>query len=147
MVLVLTGGFTYDIFGRRITILVCFIAGAIDCFFTPYTYPHIYPSLLIVKIVYTMSIQPIFSNPLVNDYVTTDSRGRGIALVHLGMNLGHLFSSGVLYNFTNTLNPKITFMVAAIWGAFGGLILMFFVSEPKNNDLIKSSIHVKPSQV
>ena len=92
-----------------------------------------------------MCIQPIFSNPLVNDYIATDSRGRGIALVHLGMNLGHLFSSGVLYNFTNNRSPKIAFAVAAIWGAIGAFALMIFVVEPKNSELIKSSMRVKES--
>ena len=145
MVLVFIGGFAYDIFGRRITIFLCFMMCSIVCFFTPYTSPTIYPWLLIVKILYTMTIQPTFTNIQVNDYIAPDSRGKGIALVHLGMNLGHLFSSGVLYKFTNDKSPKIAFLVASIWGIMSAFILMIFVSEPKNNDLIKSSIRVKES--
>lgn len=67
--------------------------------------------------------------------------------MHLGMNLGHLFSSGVLYYFTSGHDPKIAFTVAAIYGVVGGCVLMFFISEPKNSELIKSSINVKNSHV
>ena len=48
-----------------------------------------------------MSIAPVFANPLINDYVGLKTRARGISFVHLGMNLGHIFQAGVLYNLTN----------------------------------------------
>lgn len=145
MVMVFIGGFTFDIFGRRITILLSLILSSICCFFTPFTSPKIYPWLLLVKIFYTMCIMPVFTNLPVNDYIAPDSRGKGIAMVHLGMHTGHLFSSGVLYKYTNSLNPKISFMIAAIWGAASAIILMFFFVEPNNSDLIKASIRIKES--
>lgn len=77
------GGFLYDIFGRRITIFISFFGCGISCFFVPYTYPNIYPSLLIVKILFTSFLQPTISNPLINDYITEDSRGRAFALKYI----------------------------------------------------------------
>lgn len=145
MVIVFIGGFTFDIFGRRITIFLCIFLSSIICFFTPYTSPTVYPWLLIVKICYTMAIMPVFTNLPVNDYITPDSRGKGIAMIHLGMNFGHLFSSGVLYKYTKDLNPKIAFLIAACWGVMSAIVLMFFIVEPKNSDLIKSSIRMKES--
>ena len=69
MVMVLFAGFTYDIFGRRITIFLSLVLCSICAFFMPYTSPHIYPWLLITKLLCTMSIQPCFSHPLINDYI------------------------------------------------------------------------------
>lgn len=77
--------------GRRITILVCFVLTGVAGFFTPYFKPNVYPWLLVIKILYTMSIAPVFANPLINDYVGLKTRARGISFVHLGMNLGHIF--------------------------------------------------------
>lgn len=70
MIMVLFAGFTYDIFGRRITIFLGFTLCSISAFFMPYSFPDIYPWLFITKLICTMSIQPCFSNPLINDYVT-----------------------------------------------------------------------------
>lgn len=67
------------------------IASGLFGFFTPYASPTIYPWLLVIKICYSMTIAPVFSNPLINDYVGLKTRARGISFVHVGMNLGHLF--------------------------------------------------------
>jgi hypothetical protein len=56
MVMVLCGGFSYDIFGRRITIFLSFIVCSIAAFIMPYTAPSLYPGLLLAKIVTTMVI-------------------------------------------------------------------------------------------
>lgn len=84
-------GFTYDIMGRKVTILVCFVISGIAGFFTPYASPNVYPWLFVIKVLYTMSIAPVFANPLVNDYVGLKTRARGISFVHVGMNIGHFF--------------------------------------------------------
>lgn len=77
--------------GRRITILVCFFLSGVAGFFTPFPKPDVYPWLFVIKVAYTMTIAPVFANPLINDYVGLKTRARGISMVHLGMNLGHIF--------------------------------------------------------
>ena len=139
MILILLAGFTFDIFGRRITIFLCFFLGALVTIFTPYTSPYVYPWLLIVKLLFTMMTQPLYSNPLVNDYIETSSRGRGLSVQHLGMNTGHLFSVGVLYRFSPKEEPRISFLVAGIYGIVASIVCMFFITEPrkqKENSLL-----------
>ena len=88
--MIFLAGFAYDIMGRRLTILVCFIITGAAGFFIPYP-NKVYPWLFIIKVVYTMGIAPVFANPLINDYVGLKTRGRGISFMHAGMNIGHLF--------------------------------------------------------
>lgn len=133
MAIVLIAGYGYDIFGRRVTIFTCLVVASVAAFFMPYTSPTVYPWLFLCKLLCTMAIQPCFSQPLVNDYVTGDTRGGGVALCLMGVELGHLFSSKILFYYTNKLdNPKLSFMIAAIYGGAAAVLLMFMISEPKS---------------
>lgn len=124
------GGFLYDILGRRMTMLMCFILCSISALCIPLTAPHIYSWLLLAKIVFTMVITPIFCHPLINDYVHLESRGRAIAISHLGLSLGYLFSSAVLFKYTNDLDPLLSHSTISAWATVSGLILLFLISEP-----------------
>ena len=88
MVLVIVGGFTYDILGRKLTIGLSFVLTGVFALLMPYTGPDIYPWLLVTKLLATMVIQPLFSSPLLNDIVMKETRPRGLALIHLGINVG-----------------------------------------------------------
>jgi MFS family permease len=83
MILVLMSGFVFDIFGRRKTLFICFIVSGLTAIITPFA-PNIYPCLLIIRIIFSMSVMPIQANPLVNDYVAPESRGQGFSVMFLG---------------------------------------------------------------
>lgn len=70
MLIVLVSGFIYDIYGRRKTISICFIIAGISAVIMPFTSPSVYPGLLLIRILFSMAVMPVQSNPLVNDYVT-----------------------------------------------------------------------------
>jgi MFS family permease len=84
MMLVLVSGFVFDIVGRRKTLFTCFLVSGISAIITPFTSPNVYPFLLIVRIIFSMSVMPIQANPLVNDYVAPESRGQGFSVMYLG---------------------------------------------------------------
>ncbi len=80
MVTAILSGYMYDIMGRRFTIGFCLILHSISVLLVPFTYPSIYPWMLLVRIVEGIAVVPLVSSPLVNDYVCNESRGTGFSL-------------------------------------------------------------------
>ena len=77
---VLFSGFFYDLIGRRFTIIFYLLICAVSAFFSPYPAPDIYPFYFICKAGVTLSIFALFANPLLNDYITVETRPRIITL-------------------------------------------------------------------
>lgn len=48
----------------------------------------------------------------------------------------------MIYRYTNTLNPVITYAVGGAYGIFAGIVTLFFVSEPHHSEdtNVKASI-------
>jgi MFS family permease len=105
MAIVLVSGFIFDIYGRRKTLFVCFVTAGLTAIIMPMTSPSVYPGLVIVRILFSMATMPIQSNPLVNDYVTQESKGQGFSVQYLGNQMGLLLSICVLFKFTKSLDP------------------------------------------
>ena len=82
MILVLFSGFLFDIVGRRKTIFLAFILCGISALIMPFT-QTVFPGLLLARILFSVSIMPIVSNPLINDYITVDDRGKAFAVHNL----------------------------------------------------------------
>lgn len=53
--------------------------------------------------------------------------------------IGDLFTFGILFNFTKSLEPKISFAIAAYCAALFGLIFLFIVKEPDMKKIHKAS--------
>ena len=67
----LFGGIVYDLLGRRTTVAIMFIVGAISCVPLPYgTHVNLkvtyYTSF---KVIFKGSFVPLIMNPFINDYV------------------------------------------------------------------------------
>lgn len=77
-----------------------------------------------------MSLQPIIGNPLINDYITEDSRGKAFALKY--MQLSGFFNSLIFYRFTSDLDPKISFAIASGFAFLAAVVTLFIVAEPRN---------------
>lgn len=56
MIVVLIGGFAYDILGRKKTLLISFFVSGAAVIVMPYTAPHVYSGLLIVRIIFAFAI-------------------------------------------------------------------------------------------
>ena len=100
MFFVLCTGFIYDQVGRRKTIFCAFMLAGISAIIMPFVSPSVYPGLLLIRIIFSMATMPIMANTLVNDYVAVESRGKGFAMANLGMQLGLLFSTWILFRYT-----------------------------------------------
>lgn len=79
---------------------------------------------------------PIMANTFINDYVSLDSRGKGFAIQNLGLQVGALFSTGVLFRFTKELDPKYTYIIAGVYGIISSFIILYFVSEPTDQSIV-----------
>ena len=71
MPVLLFGGMFYELLGRKKTISIMFIVGAISSLFIPYgiNLSHKISYFTFFKVVYTCSMVPIIAKPFVNDYV------------------------------------------------------------------------------
>lgn len=139
MVYHLISGFVYDLFGRRVAILITLLLGGIFTFLTPFTAPSIYPWFLIIKILYTMFTQP-HTNIFVNDYIQVNSRGKILSLSQVISTLAHIFTIGVIYRHTHHLDPIIIYSIGGGWCVFLGILLPFMIREPTSTDASISHI-------
>ena len=68
IVFLLFGGVFYDLFGRRITVSMMFITGAVATLAIPSVAPSI-PLYEVARVLFNCSFVPILMNPFINDYV------------------------------------------------------------------------------
>ena len=61
--------------GRKPMIIGCMIICAATAFLSPYSGPDIYPWYFILRIIFGSCMFGILCNPLINDYIKSDSRG------------------------------------------------------------------------
>jgi MFS family permease len=105
-------GFLYDLFGRKFTVILSYIIIIIALVLIPYTAPSIV-LLSLVRGMLGVGIQMQQGNPLTNDYITHDTRGKASIINSFGYILGETFSMAVLYNFTRHLDPQLAFVIVA----------------------------------
>lgn len=72
-------GYAYDMFGRRICIVVSILGMSTAMILIPYSAPSLV-ALTFVRILLGYFSHVISSNPLLIDYVKSDSRGRATSL-------------------------------------------------------------------
>jgi hypothetical protein len=69
------------------------------------------------------------SNPMINDYVEKETRGKAFIFNGLGYVLGETFAMAVLFNLTKSLDPFFSFcLVAGVITGFG-IIGLFAIVE------------------
>ena len=126
-----SAGYLYDTIGRRITLFCAFFFGSCFVISIPYTAPHVFPSLLIVRVMITLCLTAPSSNPLLADYVHKDAIGKAAALVGLGFVIGEVLAMGVLFNVTREMTAEWAFLTVAIVGACSSTLFLILVREPK----------------
>lgn len=130
MVVVIFSGYIYDIVGRKYTLLACFLFSSASSFVIPFTSPYLYSWFLIIRIFFGVSQVSIYANPLINDYVEKEYRGRAHAIQNFGITIGSLISTGILFNFTSDLDPRLSFSIVALLNLVFGISIFLMVKEP-----------------
>jgi hypothetical protein len=67
----LFGGILYDLLGRRATVTIMLLVGALSCAPLPFGLNLELPVIYITtfKVIYSCSFIPLIMNPFINDYV------------------------------------------------------------------------------
>lgn len=123
-------GYVFDIFGRKGTITVSLAVCSVLVAAVPWTAPHIWPGLVILKTAIQLMICVHVTNPLAADYIQGDALGRGHALAGIGVVFGEVLCLGVLFRLTASMNPRAAFAWAGVSGLLLTIILFFMIKEP-----------------
>lgn len=130
----LFGGIIYDLLGRRATVYLMLVIGALSTFPLPFGFlmerPAIYYTSF--KVIFNCSIIPLIMNPFINDYVQVYDRGLAMGMQNLGLTCGSLLSVGGLYTLTTMLQPDTAFALLCIMQLFWVLLIMGtgMITEP-----------------
>lgn len=87
--------------------------------------PYAHDSILqicIARVLLGAGAQIQLGNPLVNDYVRSESRGVATTYQNIGWIVGEIFAFAVLFNFTKAMTLTASFHIAAASLAFWGII-------------------------
>ena len=72
----------------------------------------------------------LMSNPLINDYIRKDSRGKAVAVMGIGVLAGECFSVIVLFGLTKNMELVRGFTISSIALLVLGLPLIYLITEP-----------------
>ena len=118
-------GYIYELVGRKVTLFLSFFLSGLAYIWVPYTAPD-YNMLILIRIIIGITAAAPTAHPLIPDYIKRSSRGKAIALNGVGVVIGEVFSMGVLFNLTKSMDYKHAFLVAS-----GFLIAEGFFSPEK----------------
>ena len=125
-----TSGYIYDIFGRRLTLFLSFAIAAFLTFWIPYSSPHVFPNLFVIRILFQICMTAPVCSPLIADYFQKDSIGKASAIVGMGYVFGEVLSMGLLFRITEKMTPYTAFLTVAIVGGVVATVFLFIVKEP-----------------
>ena len=100
----LAGGYIYDIFGRQMTIYYMVIISGFVLILYPIVAPN-HSLYIFCSTIFTLVISPISNNPLIQDYVVKESRGKAVSFSMMGLSMGVIMSLSVLFQFTKDMDP------------------------------------------
>ena len=121
-------GYFYDLFGRKWIVVPMFFIVSIFIALMPYSAP-LFWRLAIFRGLLVVSQRLIHVNPLVIDYVKSESRGLGIALASLGLVVGEMLMV-TMFAATRKLSMEAQYWVPAIIISALAISLIFLIREP-----------------
>lgn len=127
-------GYIYDIFGRKVTIVSTILLGALTIFLVPLASPHVYPWLVILRIMISLSYLAPNCQPLINDYVKKESRGRASSFEQFGMIFGQLFTFLVVIELVKGMSQQTAFTTVSLMILGLGLVFLVIVKEPVRSE-------------
>lgn len=90
-----SGGYIFDLFGRKVTLILSLIICTVMLAFIPYTSPS-YNWLFAIRMLLALFHTPLSQNPLTMDYFRKDSRGKATSYNTMGVLAGEIFCFTVL---------------------------------------------------
>lgn len=99
----LGSGLIFDVLGRRVTMTIMFLIGAVSTVPFPFgkNLQHNISFFTFFKVTYNCSVIALLMNPFINDYVKVQDRGKAMGVQNTGLVLGTLSSVGILYTITS----------------------------------------------
>jgi len=97
-------------------------------------FPIVAPSVgmyIVVAVIMNLVLQPVGMSPLIQDYVVKESQGSALSFSMMGLSLGVIMSLSVLFQFTKTLDPMVSWGFMSIIMILFALSLLVIVTEPK----------------
>ena len=121
--------YAFELLGRRWTIFLSFFTTSFVFIYIPYTPPSL-TWFYACRIAIGVTMAAPLAHPLLADWVAKKSRGRGLALMGMGVLFGNLFCMGVLFNFTKGMDFKNAFLVAGLTIMGLSFIYLITVKDP-----------------
>ena len=112
--------YAFELLGRKLTISLSYATTAICYIILPHTKPHFW-LLAVVRCAIGVAMAGPISHPLINDYVSKNSRGKAIALNGLGQVFGEVTAMGGLLKLSKRMSYEQAFAMT------GTIILGFAV--------------------
>lgn len=122
-------GSLYDFLGRWWFIIPSCFFLALSLAFMPLSSPHFW-LLCISRMIMSILMSVINVNPLIIDYVKSESRGLVISFASLGIMLGELLMV-TLFSLTRQMSMTMQFYVPAVLISSIALTLCVLIREPK----------------
>ena len=97
-------GYAYDIFGRFWFLVPSIFLLTIQLIFLPYSAPNLW-LLILFRAIMGCFMRIIFINPLILDYVKSESRGFGMGIVTYGFVFGELLMI-TIFEMTRSMTMK-----------------------------------------
>lgn len=81
-IVLLFGGMLYDLMGRKITVAIFYLVGAVSCIGFPFGKDLSWkiPYYTVMKVIFQSSFVPLTMNPFINDYVRVQDRGLAMGI-------------------------------------------------------------------
>jgi MFS family permease len=129
MITTLFVGQIYDIVGRKLSLFISTILGAVFLILVPYS-PSIYPWVIVTRIGIAISSVSALCLPLVTDYVKKSSRGKATAFQTMGIVIGDLITYGVIFTITKDMDPKYSFLFTSMITVLFAFSFLVIIKEP-----------------
>ena len=126
---VLISGYLYDLFGRKVLLVIYFVIISISVYLFPRTAPNV-GFLVAIRSLLQLLGASCLSNPLINDYVKKESRGKALALAAFGVACGEAFGMAVLFGYSKQMEMKQAFFTTSIVVLAMTLPFLCIVKEP-----------------
>ena len=129
MVILFIAGFTFDIFGRKWTIGLCFLFGGVAIILYVLAAPS-WPGYLIADMLFSFALGPLGDSPLVMDYAMKESTAKLLAWRLKGVCIGSLLSTDGLLTLTLNMDPFYAFSIMGLIFIIFGLLSFCIIQDP-----------------
>ena len=134
--------YLFELWGRKKTLFFSYFLTALVYFLIPYSAPHFY-MLVILRCLIGVTMSAPIAHPLIADYVKRRSRGKAIALAGVGIVTGEVFSMGVLFNLTKSMDYFQAFSIASSLIFAFAFFFLFAIKDP-NLDQLREKVRKSP---